>query len=387
MNIGSTAVFRIVNLTLPHLREGLSYRSAASAVKAIYDVVGVSAVAISDRERILAFVGEGADHHTVGRPILTHLTRDTLGTGRVRAVQGVEAIGCPVPGCPLRSALVAPLRAHDEIIGCLKFYHRDVVAFSERQIEFVAGLAQMLSLELELAEINIQKQLATEAELQALQAQISPHFLFNTLNTIAAYCRLDGVHAEDLIVDFAELFRRNLRSQRGLVSLQEELDFVDSYLRFEQYRFGDRLRIERDHEAVVLSVRVPPLVLQPIVENAVAHGVSSRVGRATILIESRLRGQDLVLAVQDDGPGIDPAALENEGEGIGMRNVQRRLQGLYGPEYGLTISNPAEGGTRVEMRVPVQVPGRAVSLTGGRRTDDPAGRPGPSGGFKRGGSA
>ncbi len=366
MNIGSTAVFRIVSTTLPYLREGLSYRTATAATQAIYDVVGVSAVAISDRQRILAFIGEGADHHRVGMPILTHLTRETLNTGLVQAVQGIEAIGCAVETCPLHSALVAPLRAHDQIIGCLKFYHVMDVAFSERELEFAQGLAQMLSLELELAEINIQKQLATEAELQALQAQISPHFLFNTLNTIAASCRLDGAHAEDLIVEFAELFRRNLRHHRGLVSLQEELDFVDSYLRFEQYRFGERLRVERDHPPQAMSVRVPPLVLQPIVENAVEHVVSQRMGTSTILIQSHFRGDDLILAVQDDGPGLDPAALDHDGEGIGMRNVQRRLLGLYGIGYGLTISNPIEGGTRIEMRVPRRAPERANSLTGGR---------------------
>jgi LytS/YehU family sensor histidine kinase len=223
----------------------------------------------------------------------------------------------------------------------------------------------MLSLELELAEINIQKQLATEAELQALQAQISPHFLFNTLNTIAAYCRLDGVHAEDLIVDFAELFRRNLRHHRGLVSLREEVDFVDSYLRFEQYRFGERLRVERDHDPKAMSVRVPSLVLQPIVENAVEHGVSQRIGTSTILIQSRLAGDDLILAVQDDGPGMDPSVLD-QAEGIGLTNVQRRLQGLYGEAYGLTVIKRPEGGTRVEMRVPRRVTDRAASLSGDR---------------------
>lgn len=353
MNIGSEAVFRIVNLSLPHLRGGLGYESAAATAQAIYEVVEVSAVAVADAEKILAFVGVGADHHEVGRPILTHLTLETMSTGRVRAVQGMGAIGCPVPGCPLRSAIVAPLRAGRHIAGCLKLYNVDDSPFSPREIAFVDGLAQLLSIELELAEIAIQKQLAAQAELQALQAQISPHFLFNTLNTIASYCRRDGLTAEELLVDFAELFRRNLRQHHGLVSLQEELDFVDSYLRFEQYRFGDRLRILRDHEPQALSARVPPLVLQPIVENAVAHGVSSRMGSSTILIQSYVSGDDVVVAVQDDGAGIDAArTVGSGGHGIGMRNVQRRLQGLFGPEHGLAVSTPPEGGTRVELRIP-----------------------------------
>ena len=360
MNIGSEAVFTIVNLTLPHLREGLDFESAAAACQAIYEVVGVSAVAISDRDKILAFAGAGADHHEVGRPILTDLTIETLSTGKVHAVHGAVQIGCPVDGCHLRAAIVAPLRAHTHIAGCLKFYNTADVPFSQQEIEFADGLARMLSIELELAEIDIQKKLATQAELQALQAQISPHFLFNTLNTIASYCRRDGVLAEELLVEFAELFRRNLKRHRGLVSLKEELDFVDSYLRFEQHRFGERLRIERDHERVALSARVPPLVLQPIVENAVAHGVTSRVGPSTVLIQSYVDGNDVVLAVQDDGPGLDASAREKRsgqsGHGIGMQNVQRRLQGLFGPEYGLTVKTPLEGGTRVEIRVPRRMP-------------------------------
>jgi LytS/YehU family sensor histidine kinase len=263
------------------------------------------------------------------------------------------------------------LRSHRHIAGSLKFYSTCSKAFSEREIEFAAGLAQMLSLELELAEIDIQKQLTTQAELQALQAQISPHFLFNTLNTIASYCRRDGIKAEEMLVEFAELFRRNLKQHRGLVRLQEELDCVDSYLRFEQYRFGERLNIEHDHEKQALSARVPPLVLQPLVENAIAHGVTSRLGSSTVLIQSYVSGDDVVIAVQDDGVGMEADVLtkagpvgRRRGEGIGLRNVQRRLQGVFGHEYGLRISTPPEGGTRVEVRVPRRAPRIVFSSVG-----------------------
>jgi LytS/YehU family sensor histidine kinase len=241
----------------------------------------------------------------------------------------------------------------------------------------------MLSLELELAEIDIQKRLATRAELQALQAQISPHFLFNTLNTIASYCRRDGVKAEEMLVEFAELFRRNLKRHRGLVRVQEELDFVDSYLRFEQYRFGERLKVEHDHEKEALSVRVPPLILQPLVENAIAHGVTSRVGRSTVWIQSYVIDEDVIIAVQDDGVGMDPDILSQpeatgrlaEGEGIGLRNVQRRLQGVYGHDYGLRISSPPEGGTRVEVRIPRRAPRFVFSSVGAGIASEQANRP------------
>lgn len=362
MNIGSDAVFEIVNLTLPHLREGLSFRSAAATARVIHDVVGPAATAISDSERILAFVGEGDDHHKVGHPIITHLTRETLGTGKVTAVRGRMSIGCPVEDCPLRAAIVVPLRARSQIVGCIKFYNTVDQPFSEKEIEFADGLANMLSIELELTEIDIQKKLATQAELQALQAQISPHFLFNTLNTIASYCRHDGLLAEELLVEFADLFRRNLKQHRGFVSLREELDFVDRYLRFEQYRFGSRLHIERLHEPEALETLVPPLILQPLVENAVVHGVTRRVGSSRVTIRSWVDADEVVVAVEDDGVGMDPAAFGQSGGGIGMRNVQRRLAGLFGPQYGLAVRSPETGGTVVELHLPRHISPAVLSL-------------------------
>jgi LytS/YehU family sensor histidine kinase len=369
MNIGSDAVFEIVNLTLPHLREGLSFHSATAAAKAIHEVVGPTATAISDSEKILAFVGEGADHHKVGHPILTHLTRETLNNGKVTAVRGRMSIGCPVETCPLRVAIVVPLRARLQIVGCLKFYNAVDEPFSQKEIEFAAGLANMLSIELELAEIDIQKKLTTQAELQALQAQISPHFLFNTLNTIASYCRHDGLLAEELLVEFADLFRRNLKQHRGFVSLREELDFVDRYLRFEQYRFGSRLHIERLHEPQALEVLVPPLILQPLVENAVTHGVTRRVGSSRVSIRSWIADDEVVVAVEDDGVGMDPAAFPH-GAGIGMRNVQRRLAGLFGPQYGLVVRSPETGGTVVEVHLPRRISPAVFSLIEEKREAD-----------------
>ena len=380
MNISSDSVFEVINLTLPHLREGLSFRSANAAAAAIREVVGVSAMAISDSDKILAFVGDGEDHHKVGHPILTHLTRETLGSGKVKAVLGQPAIGCPVETCPLRAAIVVPLRARMQIVGCLKFYNTADEPFSAKEVEFADGLAHMLSIELELAEIDIQKKLTTQAELQALQAQISPHFLFNTLNTIASYCRHDGMLAEELLVEFADLFRRNLKHQHGFVRLREELDFVDRYLRFEQYRFGPRLIIERVHDPRALDTLVPPLILQPLVENAVTHGVTRRVGSSRVVIRSWVSDDEVVVAVEDDGVGMDPAAFRGDGGGIGMRNVQRRLVGLFGTQYGLAIRSPASGGTIVEVHLPRHIPPSVSSLIEGRREADLVAYPGSFGG-------
>jgi two-component system LytT family sensor kinase len=198
------------------------------------------------------------------------------------------------------------------------------------------------------------KALATEAELKALKAQINPHFLFNTLNTIAELIHADSERAETTVERLAEMFRYVLNgSQRGLVPLEEELAFLDGYLEIERVRFGDRLRVTRGIVPGALGLLVPSLVLQPLVENTVRHGRGAD-GSIDLGIEIRIDGDQAVIAVSDQGPGM-PSRLEiGEGPGHGMHNVDQRLRKTYGEEYGLEISANQSQGTIVTLRIPVQ---------------------------------
>jgi sensor histidine kinase YesM len=141
-------------------------------------------------------------------------------------------------------------------------------------------------------------------------------------------------------------------------------------LRFEQYRFGSRLHIERVHDPRALDTLVPPLILQPLVENAVTHGVTRRVGPSKVAIRSWVTDDEVVVAVEDDGAGMDPKAFLRNGGGIGMRNVQRRLVGLFGPQYGLVVRSPESGGTIVEVHLPRRIPPTVFSLVERRRETD-----------------
>jgi two-component system LytT family sensor kinase len=194
--------------------------------------------------------------------------------------------------------------------------------------------------------------LATQAELKALKAQINPHFLFNTLNTIAQLIHTDSARAETTVERLAEMFRYVLDgSERGLVPLEEELVFVDTYLEIERARFGQRLRVTRQIAPQVSDAPVPSLILQPLVENAVRHGQGDG---GSIDLTLRVRPQDdaVLIAVADQGPGMPAGHRIGEGPGHGLHNVDERLKKTYGEAYGLEIAANDPQGTVVTVRIP-----------------------------------
>jgi signal transduction histidine kinase len=202
--------------------------------------------------------------------------------------------------------------------------------------------------------------LATEAELRALKAQINPHFLFNTLNTIAELIHTDSAQAEATVERLAEMFRYMLAgSERGLVPLEEELSFVESYLEIERVRFGERLRITQEVASEVLGVPVPSLILQPLVENVVRHGRGTD-GSIDLTIRVRPHGDEMVITIADQGPGMPSPKVGRgsglgEGEGLGLRNVDERLRKTYGEGYGLDVTVNEPQGTVVIVRIPIRV--------------------------------
>jgi two-component system LytT family sensor kinase len=194
--------------------------------------------------------------------------------------------------------------------------------------------------------------MATEAELKALKAQINPHFLFNTLNTIAELIHADSDRAEATVERLAEMFRYVLNgSERGLVPLEEELAFLDGYLEIERVRFGDRLRVTRRIPPAALGLPVPSLVLQPLVENTIRHGQGAD-GSVDLDLDIRTEGKRAVIAIRDQGPGMPPHHEMGKGPGHGLYNVDQRLRKTYGQEYGLEISANHPQGTTVTLSIP-----------------------------------
>jgi two-component system LytT family sensor kinase len=216
--------------------------------------------------------------------------------------------------------------------------------------------------------LQVQERLLLQARMEALQSQINPHFLFNTLNSIASLVRFDPDMARVLIVKLASILRRLQRKGDAFVHLRDEVEFIDDYLDIEVVRFGrDKLRVVKELDPATLDMIVPTMVLQPLVENSIKHGLSPRIEGGSIVLRSRLAEGFLVVEVQDNGVGMPLAggsAIVEPGSGIGMSNVAERLKVLYGDAATMTISSADGQGTQVVLRVPVLMAvdaGEAVS--------------------------
>ena len=201
--------------------------------------------------------------------------------------------------------------------------------------------------------IEEQQRLLVEARLASLTSQINPHFLFNTLNSVASLIRSDRQAARQLIFKLSTILRRLLRKQESLSALREEVAFIDDYLSIEVVRFGDKLRVVKEIDHNTLDALVPSMLLQPIVENSIKHGISPKVGGGTIWLRSAVQGSRLQIEVEDDGVGIRPEALPGVfGRGIGVSNVNERLRVIFGHECDMVIEHRPGGGTRVRMQMP-----------------------------------
>ena len=340
--------------TLPELRLGLSESAARTVAYEVFEKLGYGAVAVTDRSRVLAFVGAGADHHGAGdkpmRPVFESLTRDEA----LVAPLGFR-VECGHPACPLGAATVVPLRFSDGPAGALVVYATNGSPLGQEDVDLLTDLADQLSAQLSLSELAGSAHAAASAEIQALQAQIEPHFLFNCLNTIASFIRTDPGRARELVLAFADYCRWTLARPGEFISLAEELRHVESYLALEQARFGPQLEVGIDASPEALEVKLPPFLVQPLVENAVKHGKGERP--LHLIVRARVRRGRLRVTVRDNGLGIAREALERvlepgvgDGSGLGLSNVHGRLTAFYGE--GVRLRSGAFG-TVVRLEVPV----------------------------------
>jgi two-component system sensor histidine kinase LytS len=346
----------IATKTLPYLRRGLNQQSAQETAQIIFLAGGYDAVAITNTEQVVAFVGAEAAHHKPGIAGLTAVTRQVLGTGTMAIAHNPDEIGCACNGCLLASAMVVPLKQANSTIGTLKLYYTRVNAVSQGDRMFAAGLAHLFSTQLELTEIDRQAKLAARSELKALHAQINPHFLFNTLNTITSLVRTKPDLARELLLKLGAIFRYTLHKTGRNIPIAEELEQVRAYLAIEQARHGEKLAIREDIAAEVEQYLIPSVTIQPLVENAIKHGLRPQEDGGYIMIKARAEEQDIVISIIDNGVGMDlqhshPLLAPVSGC-IGLINVHERLGGQYGAGYGLVIDSMPGCGCTVTVRLP-----------------------------------
>ncbi len=356
-------VLHTAGLAAEPLRAGLDPAGAAKAVRHLRALVGAAGLALTDREVLLALDGRGAHH---GDQLLA-AARRVVDTGRSTVLRDSE-LQCDLVDCPVRGAVVAPLSADGRMVGAL-------VAVADEQpapglVQATLETAHWAGDQLALAELDSSRERLARAEVRALRAQISPHFIYNALTAIGSFVRTDPERARELILEFAEFTRYSFRAHGEFTTLAEELRSIDRYLTIERARFGERLQVRLQIAPEVLPVTLPFLCLQPLVENAVRHGLSRKPGTGMVSIEARDAGAECHITVEDDGVGMDPTTLAagiaelagsdptaDPGQHVGLSNVDERLRSVFGDRFGLVVETGLGSGTKVSMRVPKFHPG------------------------------
>ncbi|MFD2829989.1 LytS/YhcK type 5TM receptor domain-containing protein [Corticicoccus populi] len=352
---------RIADQTLTYLRNGLDRTGAESVCRIIHKELNTSAVSITDQKNILAHIGLGHDHHYQENPIQTKITMDVIDKGQIQMGTS-ELIHCNKKDCPLGAVIVAPLKERDEIIGTLKFYFHSENDLTEANRELVSGLSTMISHQLEIGRADRVYQLAKDAEIKALQAQMHPHFLFNTLNTIVSLIRLHPVKARKMLISLSHFIRQNLSgATQEIITLEQELKQVQSYLSIYEERFKDRLTIHYVIDEDALSELLPPLTLQPIVENAIIHGFKDKESDCVLEVTIEKIRHGVYISIKDNGMGMDQAtaseihkisAGSSEHGGLALYNVNRRLNILFGEASMLQVESTVNSGTAVNFILP-----------------------------------
>lgn len=335
--------------TAPALREGLTRDSAQRAVPHLRRLLGAGVV-LADRSGLLAVAEVDATHCA----LLQRALMSAVASGKAQVLT-TRQLACGDSLCALQGGVVVPLRMDGQVVGALGTV---ATVTSAALARLTTEVGQFVSSQLELAELERERGRADQAELRFLRAQIAPHFVYNALTAIESFIRTDPERARELLVEFADFTRYSFRSHGQFVTMAEELRLVDTYLDLERARFGDRLSVSMRVEPEVLSVRLPSLVIQPLVENAVRHGLEpcERPGRLSIAITDE--GSEAAVEIVDDGVGADPVRLvrvlsgTDPSDAVGLHNVDERLRAVFGEEYGVRIRTSIGAGTTVKLRIP-----------------------------------
>ncbi|GAC1381960.1 MAG: histidine kinase [Marmoricola sp.] len=332
------------------LRGGLNADSAERSIKHLHSLLAGHAVALTNSDVVLAWDGARPQHSTPAEALIA----DAISQGTT-GIYDHRRFDCGDSNCGLRKAIVAPLVVDDRIVGTLQVYAEST---SASLVRATTEVAEWVSVQLRVSELDASHARLMEAEVRALRAQISPHFIYNALNAIASFVRTDPDRARALLVEFADFTRYSFRKHGEYVTLEEELRSIERYLVLEQARFGDRLQVTLRVAPEVLSVTVPVFSLQPLVENAVRHGLAQKAGAGRITIVAEDRAGIAVISVEDDGVGEDPRRIERalagdpSMESVGLGNVDTRLRSSFGDDYGLVVETALGAGTKVTVRIP-----------------------------------
>jgi len=349
---------RTAGLAAPPLRDGLTSRSAAQALPYLLALLETPGVALCGPDgAVLGAQGIGAHH---AQELIDAVTAAIDADRR----QLVSCVPCGRAPCQVSRAVIVPLIAAGRPTGALVVLSGSAVG--PYLVRAADETARFITTQLELADLDGSRADLARAEVRALRAQISPHFIYNALTTIAAFVRSDPDRARELLLEFADFTRYSFRQAGEFTTLADEMGNIEKYLTLERARFGDRLHIRWRIAPEVLGVVVPFLSIQPLVENAVRHGLAGRPGGGTVAVTAEDAGPDCVISVEDDGIGMDPEDVGRSwesdpvGSHVGLVNVDDRLRAAFGEDYGLIVETAQNAGTKIIVRLPKFAPGVSV---------------------------
>ncbi|ANI31345.1 membrane protein [Yersinia entomophaga] len=336
----------IANKTLPYFRN-INGESLSTVCEIIRTDIKADAVAITNTHNILAYVGVGAETYDIGHEIISDITKESIQRGKITIRNNDEVHRTP----QIHSLIIIPLWEKGEVTGSLKIYycHAHKITYSLKVM--AVGLSQIISTQMEVSRIEQLKEMANKAEMRALQSKINPHFLFNALNAISSSIRINPDTARQLIINLSRYLRYNLELNDEQIDIRKELHQIQDYIAIEQARFGSKLTVIYDIDDDI-SLRIPSLLIQPLVENAIVHGIQPCKGKGVVVIAVKDHGDQIKISVKDTGNGINQETIDrvanNEmpGNKIGLLNVHHRVQLLYGA--GLQIRR-LEPGTEISF--------------------------------------
>lgn len=344
----------IANKTLPYFREFKDFTALNEVCRIISEDLGAKATVITDKNEIIA--GFSFDKTNIEKTeIKSEDTKRAIEDGEVKVVikdeeEIIEEFLYISPN--IKSCIIFPLNEKNDVVGTMKIFFDTAEKITEKNRYLMIGLSHLISTQMEISKIENLKSLVKYSEIKALQSQINPHFLFNVLNTMAALIRINPEKAREVTIDLSKYLRYNLDNNLKSVELINELNQVDTYIKIEKARFGEKINIKYDINEDLYNFKIPSLIIQPLVENSIKHGILKKSEKGNILLQIKKIGKDIEVIIEDDGVGIKQEIIDSLDskieENIGLKNVHQRLKLLYGKGLNITKLNK---GTRIKFKI------------------------------------
>lgn len=333
----------IANNSIYNMRKGLNKNTANKVLKSIYKNIDINTIFLFDENRLLSYFGHKYNYNMLFKKISVY--SKSINNFNILLNENGKTITfyCTVISSTDNKAVLGVQLSGSTYID-------------KYTVRLINKISDLLSSQLDVCRLNELAKKVSSAQYSALKAQIHPHFLFNALNTIASFCRINPVIARDLIISLSNYFRKTLYQTEDFTSIGNDLELIYSYFSIEKARYGNKLNMHINIPKELYNLRIPVFILQPIIENSVKHGISQKPDGGSIYLWAKCIKNDLIFIVKDSGIGMNvDEALKRNSNSIGLKNIQERLKILYGTKYSFNIKSFINEGTSIVIKIPKEV--------------------------------